>query len=60
MPVMGIAQDNNERDYAWARQMRSQQYADSVKAAQQKADALEQFFNQLFHKMMFYIQLMGA
>ena len=26
MPVMGMAQDNNERDYAWERQMRSQQY----------------------------------
>ena len=38
MPVMGMAQDNNERDYAWERQMRSQQYADSVKAAQQKAE----------------------
>ena len=32
MPVVGMAQDNNERDYAWERQMRSQQYADSVKA----------------------------
>ena len=38
MPVMGMAQDNNERDYAWERQMRSQQYADSVKAAQQDAE----------------------
>ena len=38
MPVMGMAQDNSERDYAWERQMRSQQYADSVKAAQQKAE----------------------
>lgn len=38
MPVMGMAQDNDERDYAWERQMRSQQYADSVKAAQQKAE----------------------
>ena len=38
MPVVGMAQDNNERDYAWERQMRSQQYADSVKAAQQKAE----------------------
>ena len=38
MPVIGMAQDNNERDYAWERQMRSQQYADSVKAAQQDAE----------------------
>ena len=38
MPVMGMAQDNSERDYAWERQMRSQQYADSVKAAQQDAE----------------------
>ena len=38
MPVMGMAQDNDERDYDWERQMRSQQYADSVKAAQQKAE----------------------
>lgn len=38
MPVVGMAQDNNERDYGWERQMRSQQYADSVKAAQQKAE----------------------
>ena len=38
MPVMGMAQDNNERDYAWERQMRSQQYADSVKAALLKAE----------------------
>ena len=38
MPVVGMAQDNSERDYAWERQMRSQQYADSVKAAQQKAE----------------------
>lgn len=38
MPVMGMAQTENERDYAWERQMRSQQYADSVKAAQQKAE----------------------
>ena len=38
MPVVGMAQDNNERDYAWERQMRSQQYADSVKAAQQDAE----------------------
>ena len=38
MPVMGMAQDNNERDYAWERQMRSQQYADSVKAAQQESE----------------------
>ena len=60
MPVMGMAQDNNERDYAWERQMRSQQYADSVKAAQQKADALEQFFNQLFHKMMLLYTTYGS
>ena len=38
MPVVGMAQDNSERDYAWERQMRSQQYADSVKAAQQDAE----------------------
>ena len=38
MPVVGMAQNNSERDYAWERQMRSQQYADSVKAAQQKAE----------------------
>ena len=38
MPVVGMAQDNNERDYAWERQMRSQQYADSVKAALLKAE----------------------
>ena len=38
MPVMGMAQDNSERDYAWEQQMRSQQYADSVKAAQQDAE----------------------
>ena len=38
MPVVGMAQDNNERDYAWERQMRSQQYADLVKAAQQDAE----------------------
>ena len=37
MPVVGMAQDNNERDYAWERQMRSQQYADSVQAAKQQA-----------------------
>ena len=37
MPVMGMAQDNSERDYAWEQQMRSQQYADSVKAATQQA-----------------------
>lgn len=48
MPVMGMAQDNNERDYAWERQMRSQQYADSVKAAQQKAEFVhEQNMTQL-------------
>ena len=38
MPVMGMAQDNSERDYAWERQMRSQQYADSVQAAKQDAE----------------------
>ena len=38
MPVIGMAQDNNERDYAWERQMRSQQYADSVKAANRQAE----------------------
>ena len=37
MPVVGMAQDNNERDYAWERQMRSQEYADSVQAAKQQA-----------------------
>ena len=37
MPMMGMAQDNSERDYAWEQQMRSQQYADSVKAATQQA-----------------------
>ena len=48
MPVIGMAQDNNERDYAWERQMRSQQYADSVKAAQQKAEFVhEQNMTQL-------------
>ena len=48
MPVVGMAQDNNERDYAWERQMRSQQYADSVKAAQQKAEFVhEQNMTQL-------------
>lgn len=48
MPVMGMAQDNNERDYAWERQMRSQQYADSVKAAQQQAEFVhEQNMTQL-------------
>ena len=48
MPVVGMAQDNNEHDYAWERQMRSQQYADSVKAAQQKAEFVhEQNMTQL-------------
>ena len=48
MPVVGMAQDNNERDYAWERQMRSQQYADSVKAAQQQAEFVhEQNMTQL-------------
>ena len=37
MPVMGMAQTENERDYAWERQMRSQEYADSVQAAKQQA-----------------------
>ena len=37
MPVVGMAQENSERDYAWERQMRSQQYADSVQAAKQQA-----------------------
>ena len=37
MPVMGMAQTENERDYAWERQMRSQEYADSVRAARQQA-----------------------
>ena len=36
MPVMGMAQTENERDYEWERQMRSQEYADSVLAARQK------------------------
>ncbi len=48
MPVVGMAQDNSERDYAWERQMRSQQYADSVRAAQQKAEFVhEQNMTQL-------------
>ena len=38
MPVMGMAQTENERDYAWERQMRSQQYLDSVKAATKQAE----------------------
>ena len=37
MPMMGMAQDNSEHDYAWERQMRSQEYADSVQAAKQQA-----------------------
>ena len=37
MPVMGMAQTENERDYEWERQMRSQEYADSVQAAKQQA-----------------------
>ena len=37
MPVMGMAQTENERDYEWERQMRSQEYADSVQAARQQA-----------------------
>ena len=36
MPVMGMAQTSNERDYNWERQMRSQEYADSVLAARQE------------------------
>ena len=36
MPVMGMAQTENERDYEWERQMRSQEYADSVQAARQQ------------------------
>ena len=48
MPVVGMAQNNSERDYAWERQMRSQQYADSVRAAQQKAEFVhEQNMTQL-------------
>ena len=38
MPVMGMAQTENERDYAWERQMRSQEYADSVQAATKQAE----------------------
>ena len=38
MPVMGMAQTENERDYAWERQMRSQEYLDSVKAATKQAE----------------------
>ena len=38
MPVMGMAQAENERDYAWERQMRSQEYLDSVKAATKQAE----------------------
>ena len=38
MPVMGMAQTSNERDYNWERQMRSQEYADSVQAAKQQAE----------------------
>ena len=38
MPVMGMAQTENERDYAWEQQMRSQQYLDSVKAATKQAE----------------------
>ena len=37
MPVMGMAQTENKSDYAWERQMRSQEYADSVQAAKQQA-----------------------
>ena len=38
MPVMGIAQTENERDYNWERQMRSQEYYDSVQAVKQQAE----------------------
>ena len=38
MPVMGMAQTENERDYAWEQQMRSQEYLDSVKAATKQAE----------------------
>ena len=36
MPVMGMAQTENERDYNWERQMRKRQYEDSVAAARQE------------------------
>ena len=39
MPVMGMAQDSiNVSQEQWERQMRSQQYADSVKAAQKRTE----------------------
>lgn len=38
MPLMGMAQTENERDYAWEQQMRSQQYLDSVRAATKQAE----------------------
>ena len=39
MPVMGMAQDSiNVSQEQWERQMRSQQYADSVKAANRQAE----------------------
>lgn len=38
MPVMGMAQADKEHDYAWERQMRSQEYLDSVKAATKQAE----------------------
>ena len=38
MPVMGMAQTENERDYEWEQQMRSQEYLDSVKAATKQAE----------------------
>ena len=38
MPVMGMAQTENERDYNWERQMRSQEYYDSVQAVKQQAE----------------------
>lgn len=51
MPVVGMAQDNSERDYAWERQMRSQEYADSVQAAKQQA--------QYAHKMAMHSMTSG-
>ena len=51
MPVMGMAQTENERDYAWERQMRSQEYADSVQAAKQQA--------QYAHKMAMHSMTSG-
>ena len=51
MSVMGMAQTENERDYAWERQMRSQEYADSVQAAKQQA--------QYAHKMAMHSMTSG-